>query len=235
MIRRLLPASLKLRIRLAGRAFSDWKKRKHSPLAVSGVSQDGDVYWITKQPIKRTSLFENKVHNLRRAAAEIAQVTVNPGEVFSFWKIIGNPTEKRGYKTGRNIVNGTLQEAVGGGLCQLSGMVYYTALQCGLKIEERHNHTIDIYREEDRFTPLGSDATVVYGYKDLRFRNNLHTPVRLVFSFEEEAVSCGIHCSEKLTPRELDFRRSDLTDQRLVSTFDASTGDLLAVSKYKLP
>lgn len=232
-MRKLIPASLKRRFRLFQRAYHDWKTRHIAPHAVSRNKLDEPVQLSVKQIIKRTSLFENKVHNLQRAAQELEQVMVHPGEVISFWKIIGDPSVKRGYKTGRNIVNGTLQEAVGGGLCQLSGIVYHTALLAGLTILERYNHTVDIYKEEDRFTPLGADATVVYGYKDLRFQNNRSVPIQLSFAFEEETITCGIKSAEELLSQELQFERIEGDGFRLVYTKDV-TGNTIAESRYKL-
>jgi hypothetical protein len=50
--------------------------------------------------------------------------------------------------------------------------VYHIGIIAGLDIIERYNHSVDIYTDDTRFAPLGTDATVVYGYKDLRIRNN---------------------------------------------------------------
>ncbi|HLP54292.1 MAG TPA: VanW family protein [Fluviicola sp.] len=233
MMKKLVPASFKRRIRLFQRAYHDWKNRHNLPQAVSKGRLDDAIQLSVQQSIKRTSLFENKVHNLQRAARELEQVIVYPGEVISFWNIIGNPSEKRGYKTGRNIVNGTLQEAIGGGLCQLSGIVYHTALLAGLNVLERYNHTVDIYKEEDRFTPLGADATVVYGYKDLRFQNNRSVPLQLSFMFGEESITCSIKSAEELPPRELHFERIEGNGYRLVYTKDPA-GNTIAESRYKL-
>ncbi len=77
----------------------------------------------------------------------------------------------------RNLVNGKIQFTYGGGICQVAGILYHLALMAGLDILERHSHSLDIYTEVERFTPLGADATVVYGYKDLRIRNNTGHPI----------------------------------------------------------
>ena len=64
---------------------------------------------------------------------------------------------------------------------------------------ERHNHSIDIYDDTTRYMPLGGDATVAYGYKDLKIRNNLEVPIRFAISINEDTVSVGICSAEKLT------------------------------------
>jgi vancomycin resistance protein VanW len=235
MIRRFIPPAIRLQLRLLQRRISDRRNRTVLPLATSTGILSHPTQLQIDQSIKRSHLFENKVHNLQKAAAHIGEVIIQPGEVFSFWKIIGNPSEKNGYRKGRNIVNSKLQEAVGGGLCQLSGIIYHTSLLAGLIIVERHNHTVDIYKEEDRFTPLGADATVVYGYKDLRIQNPFASPVAFSFDFEEEQISCAIRTDIRLTSRKLDFRRSDQPTSRKVETVDQQTGETLAVSSYRLP
>lgn len=45
-------------------------------------------------------LQENKVHNLRIAVANLNGVVLMPGETFSYWKCIGNPTRRKGYMEG---------------------------------------------------------------------------------------------------------------------------------------
>lgn len=133
---------------------------------------------VITQPIKAAHLYENKIANIKLAGKKINEVVIEPGEVFSFWKVIGNPSQKNGYKKGRNIQSGVMSEDYGGGLCQLSGILYHLSLISGLEVIERYNHSIDFYTEENRYTPIGCDATVVYGYKDLRIRNNFDFPIR---------------------------------------------------------
>jgi len=134
------------------------------------------------QPIRRSELWENKVHNLRLAAARIEDVAVLPGEVFSFWALVGAPSGRAGYRPGRTLVAGAIRATAGGGLCQLSGILHALALRAGLEIRERHAHSVDLYDDATRFAPLGSDATVAHGAKDLRLVNTLGQP--LCFRFE---------------------------------------------------
>ena len=150
-----------------------------------------------------------KVHNLKLAIQSIESVDILPGEIFSFWKIVGNPSTKNGFIGSRSIINGQVTNSIGGGLCQLSGLVYYLSLKSGLEIIERHNHSMDIYTEETRFTPLGSDATVVYGYKDLKIRNNLTAPVKFSFQLEEETITVELNYTDILPEHEVSFEQID--------------------------
>lgn len=45
-------------------------------------------------------LQKNKVTNLEIASKKIDGLVINPGEEFSFWNIVGNPTKEKGYKEG---------------------------------------------------------------------------------------------------------------------------------------
>jgi vancomycin resistance protein VanW len=137
------------------------------------------------QPINVSKWAENKKHNLRIAISTFQDLLINPKEIFSFWHCVGNPTETSGYKKGINIVKGVLDFDIGGGLCQLSGLLYHLALAAGLGIVERHPHSADLYTDETRYTPLGADATTAYGYKDLRLKNSLDVPLCFRIRVEE--------------------------------------------------
>lgn len=131
----------------------------------------GEVMALS-QPFKPSETLEGKKHNLRQAAERINRVSVAPGEVFSFWRIVGSPHNPRRFAEGRSIHCGKPVKDRGGGLCQASGIIYHAALMLGLEVSERHSHSVDLYTDETRFAPIGTDATVFYGYKDLRLRNN---------------------------------------------------------------
>ncbi|VXD22947.1 hypothetical protein PL8927_760191 [Planktothrix serta PCC 8927] len=158
------------------------------------------------QAVKKTNYFENKKHNLATAIAQIENILIQPGEIFSFWYLVGEPNIKNGYREGRAIVNNQLKSDIGGGLCQLSGLIYYLILKAGLIPLERHPHSQDIYTEETRFAPLGSDATVVYGYKDLRFQNTLSVPICFRFYLLEEEITGFLCSSETLLEFKIEFR-----------------------------
>ncbi|WP_254174590.1 VanW family protein [Planktothrix pseudagardhii] len=158
------------------------------------------------QAVKKTSHFENKKHNLATAITQIENRLIQPGKIFSFWHLVGEPHTKNGYREGRSIVNNELKYNIGGGLCQLSGLIYYLILKAGLIPLERHPHSQDIYTEESRFAPLGSDATVVYGYKDLRFQNTLSIPICFRFELLEEEIIGFLCSSETLEEFEIEFQ-----------------------------
>jgi vancomycin resistance protein VanW len=140
------------------------------------------------KPAAQAHLFEGKLHNLRLAVSQMHGLVLPPGGGFSFADRVGPPTLERGFLEGPSFEGGKVRSSPGGGLCQLSGLLYNLALLAGCEIRERHPHSIDAYGE-GRYVPLGRDATVAFGVKDLRFRNVLPAPLVLELSISETFAS----------------------------------------------
>jgi vancomycin resistance protein VanW len=114
----------------------------------------------------------NKIVNLGIAAKKLDGIVIHPGEIFSYWKLIGNPTRRKGYLDGMVLHNGQVGYGIGGGLCQLSNLIYWTALHSPLTVIERHRHGYDVFPDSDRTQPFGSGATCCYPHIDLMLQNN---------------------------------------------------------------
>ncbi|TQR19622.1 VanW family protein [Psychrobacillus vulpis] len=117
-------------------------------------------------------LQENKIVNISIALSKIDGIVINPGEVFSFWKLVGKTTKAKGYIEGMQLSMGEVKTGVGGGICQLANLLYWMAIHTPLTIIERHHHSFDPFPDEGRVLPFGSGAGVFYNYVDLRFQNN---------------------------------------------------------------
>ncbi|MFK7999941.1 MAG: VanW family protein [Polyangiales bacterium] len=133
-------------------------------------------------------LQRNKVRSLRVAVACLQDVTIRPGETFSFWKLVGRPTQERGFALGMELSAGRPQEGVGGGLCQLSNLIFWLALHSSLGVVERHHHSFDPFPDDGRVLPFGSGATVMYRYKDLRLFNPTDSTFRFRFGFDAKCL-----------------------------------------------
>lgn len=179
---------------------------QRTPFA-SGVCSESDfVYAIDLvQPFMPSPTLESKKHNLREAASRINKIVIYPNEIFSFWHIVGNPNNRKRFKEGRSIHAGCQGIDVGGGLCQASGIIHHLALLAGLSIEERFNHSVDLYTDSTRFTPLGTDATVFYGFKDLRICNNKPFPIYFKLTVEEENMHASLYSKERIEPLTLNY------------------------------
>lgn len=223
-MRRLIPSGLKLRIRLLKRNFHDRLSRQSHQLISRKnlIAFDRTLQFQPQikidQSILATSYSDNKKHNLSLAIQKIQNIELPPGAIFSFWHLVGNPSRKNGYVEGRTIVGDRLQAVVGGGLCQLSGLLYFLALKAGLEILERHPHSKDIYTEETRFAPLGSDATVVFAYKDLRFRNTLSTPICFKFDLQDQQIVAALCSLEPIAELQVEFKQERVAAGAKVDT-----------------
>jgi len=180
--------------------------------------------------------FNNKEHNLLLAIQKIQDVVIAPGQVFSFWHLVGNPNQKAGYLQGRTIMGEGLTTTIGGGLCQISGLIYFLSLRLRLTVVERHPHSKDIYTNATRFAPLGSDATVVYGYKDLRFQNNLSSPICFRFLIKQQEITAFICSDQPIAEAQIEFCTQQLdsgTQVEIVRYTEANAkGELISSDFY---
>lgn len=212
-VRRVLPLGLRQDLRQLWRThLDDWQGLRFA-------REFGDIRHAAPirvvQPIRRTRLHENKLINLRCAARLLDGQLLPPGANWSFWHAVRRPDTRNGFVPGRNLVEGRLVEQTGGGLCQMASLLYHMALLGGLTIRERHAHSVDIYREEERFTPLGADATVVWGFKDLRFANPHAFPLVLRVHVHDEELCGELHAQEPLPPHHLEFQREPLANAQV--------------------
>lgn len=229
VLKKLLPDPLKLRIRLLQRYF-DGQQSRYRYASEYGTERIGGHVIELKQVIKKGVFSENKVHNLKVVSDKIHNLIIQPGEVFSFWKLIGNPTQKNHFKEGRNLIKNNISSGFGGGICQFSSILYYAALQAGLRIIERHPHSIDIYKEHERFTPLGSDCTVVYGYKDLQIQNQFQYPVQFQSFVNDNELHLHLVSPEKIILNPINFKYTEAEKGVWVETF--ADGRLLSKNFY---
>lgn len=144
-------------------------------------------------------LQESKKTNLELASKEINGLVIHPGEVFSFWYIVGNATKKRGYKEGLVISKNGLKSDVGGGLCQLANMIHYLILNSPLEVVELHHHSDALFPDDRRRVPFGTGTSVFYNYLDYRFKNVTNQDVQLLLWVEDD-VLCGELRSEREYP-----------------------------------
>ncbi len=131
---------------------------------------------------------EKRKNNVALAAKSLFCVEIPSGTEFSFNLAVGERTEERGYSTAKVIENGKFVEGVGGGVCQVSSVVYNAALLSGMRITERRRHTLAVSYVEPSF-----DAMVSYGYADLRFINPTERTIRLLVDADGERIRARIY------------------------------------------
>lgn len=215
-IKTLIPLSIRRLLQMSRRTWRDTIQKIVFAESVTDFPVLNNKYTF-RQNILHADTNLGKVENIRLAGQAISAIYIKPNQVLSFWRAVGNPIAGRGYFKSRNLVGGILKEDYGGGVCQVSGILYWVALSIGLDVIEMHNHSVDIYTESERFTPLGLDATVVYGYKDFRLFNNLNTLLYFKIFIENQQLVCELHSKHPLSIMELDVQRTDYSDKKVVT------------------
>ena len=125
-----------------------------------------------------TSANAKRNNNIKIAAESIDGTLLSPGEVFSLNQTVGKRTQARGFRTATVFVNAEKVPGVGGGVSQITGTLFNAAALAGLAIKEVNPHSRPV-----AYLPVGRDATVAYGDKDLKFANNTKAPVYIAYSF----------------------------------------------------
>ena len=132
-------------------------------------------------------LQENKAVNLALAAPVLTNVVIRPGETFSFWRLVGNATARRGFREGLTISDGRTKSGIGGGMCQMTNLIHWMVLHTPLTITEHHHHDgMDLFPDYNRQIPFGTGTSICYNYLDYRFRNDTDTTYQLLVRVDGE-------------------------------------------------
>ncbi|MCX6716212.1 MAG: VanW family protein [Candidatus Taylorbacteria bacterium] len=133
-------------------------------------------------------LLTGKVENLKIAIDALQGTIIYPNEIFSFWHIVGDTTKKKGYVDGMLLSDGKIVRGIGGGLCQLSNLLYWLFLHSSVEIVERMHHSRDVFPDNERTIPFGSGATIFYNLIDLKVRNTSKYPIQLKLWLSESQL-----------------------------------------------
>ncbi len=132
--------------------------------------------------------------NIELAARRIDGIILAPGDILSFLDRLGPQTIEAGFRMGYGIVmiNGQPRTTpmIGGGICDVSTMLFQAALRSGLGIVERHQHMLWI--EHYAAPPLGAiglDATVDVQPVDFKFQNTTSDPLKIVATYQNHVAT----------------------------------------------
>ncbi len=75
--------------------------------------------------------------------------------------------------------NGKTGRGIGGGLCQMTNLIYWMTLHTPLAVTERYRHSYDVFPDSGRTQPFASGATCYYPHLDLMIRNDTSVPFQL--------------------------------------------------------
>lgn len=111
---------------------------------------------------------KNRRENIRIGAAKFHGILLKPGEEFSFNKLLGEVGPKQGYLQELVIKRNKTVPEYGGGLCQVSTTAFRAAVNSGLLITDRIQHSFPV----KYYNPQGFDAAIYPPSADLKFKND---------------------------------------------------------------
>lgn len=124
----------------------------------------------------------DKAVNIKTASQRLNHIILTPGQSLSVDQTILDRTRKNGYVYAPVFQNGQVVEGMGGGVCQVSTTLYGALLRAGIIPTEREPHSMVV-----TYAPMGLDAAIMKGYKDLVFENTLDAPL-YISSYNDNGV-----------------------------------------------
>lgn len=164
----------------------DFRIKKHQSVLLKKLGDNNEQLQI------------NKVTNLKIAAERINGIIIKPGETFSFCKLVGLPTQKKGYLLGMELTFGEARAGIGGGICQISNLIHWLVIHSPLTVTERYHHSFDPFPDDGRVLPFGSGATVFYNYRDYQFTNNTDHTFQINLWFTDKCLEGELRIDTEL-------------------------------------
>lgn len=131
-------------------------------------------------------------YNVHLAARMLAGKVICPGDIFSQNQQIGPYTTEKGFQKGPTYIGSQLATTIGGGVCKIASTLYNVVILSDLQVIQRSNHSMPV-----PYVPYGQDATVSYGSRDLRFKNNKTHSVMIWAKEVENQLYIGFYGAEK--------------------------------------
>lgn len=171
-----------------------------------------------------------RITNLELACKALDGLILEPGQEFSYNDTLGERTAEKGYQPAPAYSGTTLVDSLGGGICQVSSTLYLASVYAELTILERVNHGYPVH-----YIPYGMDATVNWGFTDLKMRNDSDFPVKIKAEASDGYVKVDIL---GLETRDYDIQMSYSVGGRYVKTFKTkiskATGEQISKEEVAL-
>ena len=151
----------------------------------------------------------NRVSNVRLMATAVNEMVLLPGEVFSYLGVMN--ANRGGFLEAPAYVKGETVDEVGGGICQVSSMIYYCVFHADLKVVQRAQHAYVVGYIKD-----GLDATVFNPAPDFKFENDTDQPIKIVSTMTGRNLSVSI-LGTKTNDHVVSFERA-YSDQKPYET-----------------
>jgi vancomycin resistance protein YoaR len=159
--------------------------------------------WETRY--STSAIDSDRTYNLKVGADKLNGHILKPGEVFSFNAVVGDRTEKEGYRVAPVIQGGELIDGLAGGMCQIASTLHAAAFFAGVEIVRATPHS-----RPSTYIPMGLDSTVVYPSVDLKLKNPYDFP--LVLHYQVNQGSVKVEILGKARPYHVAFEREVLVE-----------------------
>jgi vancomycin resistance protein YoaR len=115
----------------------------------------------------------NRIKNIAHAVARLNGVLIKPDEEFSAIRYAGPFTAENGYLPEAVIKGKEIKDEIGGGMCQIGTTLFRMAMNSGMDITQRQNHSLVVgyYADPVNGNP-GTDAALYEPILDLKFKND---------------------------------------------------------------
>jgi len=133
----------------------------------------------------------NRVKNIKNGVRLLNGILISPDETFSLLNALRPFTAENGYLPELVIKGDKIEPEIGGGLCQIGTTTFRAALNSGLPIVKRSNHSLVVsyYNDPANGNP-GTDATIYDPAPDFQFKND--TGKYILFQAEFDDATQGL-------------------------------------------
>lgn len=143
----------------------------------------------------------SRTGNIKRGAELINGTILYPGEEFSTYNVVSPISLENGYFMAASYLQGKVVESPGGGICQVSTTLYNAVLRAELEVTERSNHSMIV-----NYVDPSADAAIAGTYKDLKFKNNLDSPIYIEGIISGKNITFNIYGAEtRASTRTVDY------------------------------
>ena len=160
-------------------------------------------YWETRY--SALAVDSDRTYNLKVGADHLNGHILKPHEVFSFNEVVGDRTEKEGYRVAPVIQGGELIDGLAGGMCQIASTLHAASFFAGLDIVSSTPHS-----RPSAYITMGLDSTVVYPTTDLKLSNPYDFPVVMHYQVNQGSVKVELLGKER--PNRVVFEREIKTE-----------------------
>jgi vancomycin resistance protein YoaR len=128
----------------------------------------------------------NRIKNIKNALQKLNGILVAPGEEFSTIDHTKPYTIEGGYLPELVIKGDEIKPEIGGGLCQVGTTLFRMAMNSGMDITQRRNHSLVVNYYNDLTNGLpGTDATIYDPAPDFQFKNDTENYILIQAAMDE--------------------------------------------------